>query len=299
MKYAKLSLGDGFSLRRSFLYYCQRIVTVPALRRLAVRALAAGVRARHRLPAGGAIAVAPATMRQALLDHGYVPLGQLLTRAQCETIRDHMRDKPLADRHGPDRSFTLLTMPHGVRLADYQLGDIVNCPHVLALANHPLLLDLAQRYIGCTPTISALSMRWSMPAACAGSNLQQFHRDADDWRYLKIMVYLTDVGVDEGPHVFVLGTHLMQGSARLRPYGDAYVAAQFGSERIVQATGVCGTAFAVDTAGIHKGQVPTGLARLLLQIQYSLLPAYFYEYEPVAYHGDVPVDRYINRLIVA
>ena len=145
---------------------------------------------------------------------------------------------------------------------------------------------------------SQLVLRWSFPSTESGSDVQAFHRDSDDWRYVKVMVYLTDVYDDAGPHVYVLGTHLGKPSLRLQHYSDESVLRTYGADRIVSVTGPSGLGFAVDTAGIHKGAVPTLTPRLMLQIQYSLLPAYAYRYEPQSYSGSLELDPYINRLFI-
>jgi hypothetical protein len=72
----------------------------------------------------------------------------------------------------------------------------------------------------CKPTISALGLRWSFPVPGQSSALQMFHRDSEDWRYLKVLVYLTDVDEDAGPHVYLHGSHLTQAPMRLRFYTD-------------------------------------------------------------------------------
>ncbi|WP_143133527.1 hypothetical protein [Pseudoduganella namucuonensis] len=296
MNYAQLTPGERFSPTRAFGYYSQRLVTQPSLRRAIVRTLAGFLRLSGR----DTLVIKHHQKQQlnALNENGFVHLGQVLSAGQCEEIRVHMQDKTLTVRANRHRHFTLASIPHDVSMADYQLEDIVNCPHILSLANSPTLLALAANYIGCLPTLSALSLRWSMPSDRASNNLQGFHRDADDWRYLKVLVYLTDVGLGEGPHIYVLKTHKMQGSVKLRAYSDEFVGRQFGSERALIVTGQAGTGFAVDTSGIHKGVVPNETPRLLLQIQYSLLPAYFYEYAPLPYHGPLKLNRHVNRLIV-
>ena len=73
------------------------------------------------------------------------------------------------------------------------------CPRLLA--NSAPLVRLAAQYISCKPTISAIALRWSYPQAGGGSGLQGFHRDCDDWRFIKVFVYLTDVDHTAGPHV--------------------------------------------------------------------------------------------------
>jgi hypothetical protein len=98
--------------------------------------------------------------------------------------------------------------------------------------------------------------------------------------------------------VYVEGTHLDPCGVKLKDYSDAEIMESYGAERIVSVTGPAGTAFTVNTHGIHKGTLPTGRPRLLLQVQYSLLPVYLYRYRPVASERAGEVDAYINRLFV-
>ena len=299
MNYAKLTPGEGFSPIRSLFYYSQRIVTIPALRRFLTQLIRAALCMFRHPSYSSAIVPAEQLLALKVLDStGYVSLGKILNSSQCSDIHNYLRDKELSDRHNDTHKFRLADISDDVRLADYHLRDVVNCPHILEVANCPLLLRLAEQYIGCTPTISALGLRWSFPQQFGESPLQAFHRDADDWRFVKVMIYLTDVGLDEGPHMFVLGTHLTKATARLHFYSDDSIYDRHGRDGVVTAIGERGMAFAVDTAGIHKGNVPTRNARLMLQIQYSLLPNYSYSYCPEECESPSTFNKYINRLIV-
>lgn len=294
MKFAQLKPGPGFSPKGSAFYYGQRLVINLALRRLFVRTISKSVRARQ-----GDVNLDATPEVDTLRRDGYVPLGNLLSEQQCDEVHAYLRDKEMTNRHDEATAFTLAHVPANVRLGDYAMQYVVGCPHILALANSPALLQLASSYIGCKPTISALSLRWSFPGKTGDQQLQAFHRDSDDWRYLKVLVYLTDVDAAAGPHVFVRGTHLEPASLRLRFYPDDEVLSRYGADRVISVTGPRGMGFAVDTAGIHKGDVPTVGRRLMLQIQYSLLPSYAYSYQPQPYPGPHDFDPYINRLILA
>ena len=299
MEYAQLTPGRRFAPLHSLLYYSQRIVTRPALRRMVVRALSSALRVRQ---GSGKELYGNTSQEDAALanlsDSGYAPLGNLLDNAQCDEIKNYLKNKLLTDRDRDRESFTLMQAPAGVRVADYHLRDVIACPHILALANSPPLLGLAARYMDCKPTISALGLRWSFPVAGDCSALQAFHRDSEDWRYLKVLVYLTDVDLDAGPHVYLHGSHLTQAPMRLRFYTDTEISSAYGSEMLLTAVGSRGFCFAVDTAGIHKGTAPARQPRLMLQIQYSLLPSYAYQYSPELYQGPLVFDPYVNRLIV-
>jgi hypothetical protein len=103
-----------------------------------------------------------------------------------------------------------------------------------------------------------------------------FHFDLDDWRALKFFFYLTDVGIDDGPHVYVRGSH------RSRPLGDQFIpfkgrSAQFIAARhtpasVTTVTGLAGTGFVEDPYGYHTGRSVKSRARLMLDIEYGVSP---------------------------
>lgn len=299
MEFAQLKPLRGFDPIHSFMYYSQRIVTQPTLRRCVVGALRKHIRASQGAPAiSEALTAADQASLRQLNESGYAPLQGLLSERQIAEIHAFMRDKRLKDRVHGGRVFTIDSVPDDARIGDYALKDMVDCPHILELANSPSLLRLAARYIGCKPTLSALGMRWSFPGPESGSILQAFHRDSDDWRFFKVFIYLTDVDDGSGPHVYVRGSHLTKQPIRLHKYSDALVERMHGADSMISVTGKAGFSFAADTSGIHKGMAPQRHARCLLQFQYSLLPTYAYRYRPVPYNGPLSLDRYVNRLIV-
>jgi hypothetical protein len=217
---------------------------------------------------------------------------------QLADIHRYLADKPMAPHGRSQPTFLAHQPPPGLRMAEYSLADTLACPHLLALANSAPLVRLAAHYIGCKPTISAIALRWSYPQAGAGSGLQGFHRDCDDWRFIKVFAYLTNVDEAAGPHVYISGTQNERCGMRLQAYSDDDIASRYGAARTSSVTGPAGTGFAVDTRGIHKGMAPTQKPRLLLQIQYSLLPVYMYRYEKPQRTGIEQLDGYINRLFV-
>jgi len=297
MEFARLAPGRSFKPVHSLLYYAQRMVTPQRLRHALADGLSRYIDARHGMLPAQAHALHRRGIGRLRRD-GYAPLGRMLDNGQIAQILDYLRDKPLLARGKSLPPFSIDRAVPGVRMAEYALADVIGCPHLLEFANHPGLLRLAADYIGCKPTISAIGLRWSFPDAGTGTGLQAFHRDADDWRFIKVFVYLTDVDEECGPHVYVRGTHLEVCGMRLKDYSDEEILKTYGKERIVSVTGPAGTAFTVNTHGIHKGMLPSGRPRLLLQVQYSLLPVYLYRYRPVASERGEGVDPYINRLFV-
>ena len=223
------SPGTTFKASPGMMYFVQRMVVHQSMRRAVVAMLGAGirlyrsmtgpiaaVRRRREAPTDRPVraAVTAAQSRSSVHERvilsqlqvsGFAPLPALLSARQIDDMHAFLQDKPVVDRRDHARSFLASAVPPGVPLADYTMADILACPHLLALANDPQLLALAAGYIGCTPTISAIMLRWSFPNDAPGAGVQAFHRDSDDWRFLKIFIYLTDVDEGAGPHVYEIG----------------------------------------------------------------------------------------------
>lgn len=160
---------------------------------------------------------------------------------------------------------------------DYQPSDLLDQAEVQDLLADPSLLALVQDYLGCEPLADVLGMWWHTafhdhPDSKAA---QFFHFDMDRFQWLKVFIYLTDVGPDNGPHAFVRGSHrtggipphiLERGYVRLT---DEEVAATYPAEDILAFTAPRGSIIVEDTRGLHKGVHVRDGARLILQLQFS------------------------------
>ena len=114
------------------------------------------------------------------------------------------------------------------------LQDAIVAPFLFERALE--LTELVAKYLGTTHPLSySANIFWTRPGANVRPDIQQFHRDADDDRFLVMFTYLTDVLADQdGPHM------IQDGGGNVRPiYGKA------------------GTAFLADTSNLHRGLKPT------------------------------------------
>ncbi|MBM3546393.1 MAG: phytanoyl-CoA dioxygenase family protein [Alphaproteobacteria bacterium] len=279
----------------------------------------------------------PAPARPAACDvldrDGFLQLGPLLTTPQIADILAYLREFPAFDGHTlmqsdrKPRSWDDLAA--SAHYAAYQRAVIVGAPHLLALANRRDIVELAAARLGCWPTLYSLHGWWSFggrpqPARYA----QTFHRDADDYRFCTLFVYLTDVGAEDGPHQFIRASHSLEGvrealrrAAATEPGIDAGQAESlmdagyglddlyehlFGSQ-IVTITGAAGEGFMADTTGLHRGLPPTRGNRMMFWARYGLLRNANADedwFEPVPSHelacalADDPMTRYLNRVHV-
>jgi hypothetical protein len=289
--YARLYPGRGFSPARAFLYYIQRLITPFWLRRGIAKLIAAIVAVRHPFPVR-----ADHQKRERLEKEGLVALPDLVTPEWADQVRAYLDGKGIEAK---GRTLKLDQVLPDITIADYSLLTVMSCPLIVALVNAPEVLSLAGAYLGCCPTLSSVGLRWSFPSAAEASDVQRFHRDPDDWRFVKLFVYLTDVDENSGPHVYVQGSHRTDIELRARSYDLARIERAFGPDAVQTVTGPRGTAFMADTAGIHMGRPPSDRPRLMLVAQYSLLPVFAFKYHPLDLRPRPAVDPYVNRLLIA
>jgi hypothetical protein len=146
----------------------------------------------------------------------------------------------------------------------------------------PSMLAVAEIYLKSQPILSMMNLWWSATFGDKpGDNAaQEFHFDFDPPpAWLLFFIYLTDVGPENGPHVYARGSHIAghpsAGPLLSRGYvriPDPDIAAAFGKENMVELLGKRGTILAVDTRGFHKGKMLTAGHRLMTQLTYSYPP---------------------------
>lgn len=236
-----------------------------------------------------------------LAHDGYVDLDGIITVQQIADIKDYLQGKLCYDRNRPQQVARFLphAAPVGTHIAAYTDADTVHCPHVLQLANNQHILKVVGSYFNCQPTISNLSIWWSLATDDKPEEAENFHRDMDDWRQLKLFIYLTDVTAGLGPHVFVKESHRIRRALKIKRYSDEEIVDIFDEQRIVTFFGPAGTCFLENTFGLHKGTTARTGNRLLLQVLYSLNPLGVSDYQPVSQQPAAErFDGYVNRLYV-
>jgi hypothetical protein len=252
---------------------------------------AALARLRPKIPLGAATGVLGELSVADVQNHarrlrqdGFVLFPAALPAAACDRLTQFALQTPASVRrmdHEPVSSAKRTALfnadaPLGVRY-DYDTSALLNNPDIQALLADRALISIAQEYLGSRPVMDVLSMWWhtNYHAQPDSQAAQYFHFDMDRIKWLKVFVYLTDVGPDNGPHMFIKGSHrsgaipasfLRRGYARLM---DDEVFRQYPPERRVQFCAPRGSIIIEDTRGLHKGVNVCGAARLMLQMQFS------------------------------
>jgi len=75
-------------------------------------------------------------------------------------------------------------------------------PWTILLGLHPTVLDLVESYLRVPVALSALHLRKDIGTG-QQTGTRIWHRDTEDHRVIRMIVYLTDVSIDDGPFEYL------------------------------------------------------------------------------------------------
>lgn len=134
------------------------------------------------------------------------------------------------------------------------------------------LLTIAGMYLNANPVVIGSRLYWSLSHDNEEFlTAENWHVDAGDGlRFVKLFVTLTDVYEKNGPTGFIKGTHttLPRKFYSGRRFHEKEISSRFQG-KIIEATGVKGTIYLVDTRGLHRGTPVKEGRRLLLHFFYG------------------------------
>lgn len=285
-----LSFEKEFTALTGALFTLSQSVDDPVLRRALGRTLTENV---------PKLVSSPPSAPNPLWTEGLISIGPMARRLDLRTILDRLSNCPLytlqtdGQLTPPPDEFSLSERPNNVLFAGLKSEDVIRCTDLLKLACDPAVTDAVSWCIGCTPTISRFHAYYAFPRR-TDLSAAAFRRDLDDFTCIKLLVYLTDVGPEDGPHQFVPYSHRFESlNQYLRSTGKKIdlqslfkansrnlVATELESlfaEDIVTLAGPAGSAFLVDGYGLYREPLPKpgSPARLVFSCLYSGLPLRF------------------------
>lgn len=160
---------------------------------------------------------------------------------------------------------------------EYDMLDLAKQPFIQEILSQSFFKVISGKYLGTTPVLDIIQCWWhtSFGGVPDENAAQKYHFDMDRLKWLKVFIYLTDVGPENGPHCFIRGSHrpgkipwsiLKKGYARVN---DSEVLKFYSREDFLQFHGVAGTIILEDTRGLHKGLNVNDSARLMFELQFS------------------------------
>jgi hypothetical protein len=296
----------------------------------------------HRKTIGmPATPLADAETSRILLERGIVPLPLSLSSKICAEVHDYFFQTPCYNTHVPVYSDGILRpvsdCANEFHYGSYMLEENLRAPHLLELALDPRVIDTVAAYLNAAPSLYSINTFWTFPQT-SDALTHDWHRDQDDYRFLSVFIYWTDVVVGEGEFYYIPFTHdcrfvddFIKGRRDMpwtrdqlpptvdsfdsfRALGDGHGYRNFAlyenvfRDSIECVIGPAGSIFVSDTFGLHRGSLPKTRPRLVTWFRYGLYKnnAYLNDKQlPVSrsvVQGRIPDDertRFVSRLILS
>ena len=141
------------------------------------------------------------------------------------------------------------------------ITDLFDKDSLMSFAKSDLINRNIKQYFGFAPVIRYISV-WldrTNDEYDKGIYTQNFHRDHDDIKLIKLFYYLTDVGPDNGPFQYIKTSHK-------NPWLDF---SNYTDNQLVSAEAKKGSLVLADTNGFHRGLKLKNGFRILVSISYS------------------------------
>jgi len=286
-----------FKDARSIFYYSNRSIRDTNLRKIVFFVIKI-LLPKNNLPP------APQEEASRLRKDGIIVWDQLVDATTVNNIRQYLSTKSVYDLQDfIDGKGQIPLKLEDVKITrqkklKYFDADIAGCKDIIDIANSPKILSLVADYFGCKPTIGNMAAWWTKAGADPAEKFydDMFHRDVDDIKFLKLFVYLNDVGPKNGAHSFIKGSHISNECTARRMLSDEEIDRHFPKNNQLVLTGKSGGAFLEDTWGLHRSMPCEEGERLVLHIMYCVtsLNKHFPP-KPVA-ENVYGVDGYVNRV---
>jgi hypothetical protein len=150
-------------------------------------------------------------------------------------------------------------------------------PNVLLTGLDETMLDLAESYLGVPVAFTTVHLRKDIGTAQqVGTRI--WHLDTEDHRVLRVIVYLADVGIDDGPFEYIPLEQTKQQSKAIKERGyraagdpllDDEMATLVPQSQWRQSTGPRGTMAIADNARLFHHGKPHASQRLALIYTYT------------------------------
>ena len=200
----------------------------------------------------------------------YSPKGKFEDSKSKETCNESYL--PVMNTESPYSSYWLLD----------KYKEIIK-PQIL-IPNIRLLKSLLLSHLNCLPVLRHFELWYSYPSPRSliepkDDSAQEFHFDLDEFKWLKVFIYLNDVNNDNGPHTYIPKSHLpgaknkhlinyilKTGRNRI---SDETLFEHHSKSDVTKILGAAGTIIIADTKCWHKASVPIKSHRIMAQYLFA------------------------------
>lgn len=206
-------------------------------------------------------------------NYGYCQLDKLLDENICNAIIEKTKNIPFVGKSEKDKVIGINF--NGTKSSTNWVEkqeDIINIPEVQQIITDPIILNIAQKYLGTNPINSQTNL-WYSIANKKGDSSQQFHQDFADVKFLKVFIYLNDVNEKNGPHEYIsksIKNKILPKDYKVSQRLEQSWIDKYYNNDIVKIIGKKGAISFVDTNGFHRGAPLLEGHRIILQLEFTI-----------------------------
>ena len=237
--------------------------------------------------------------------NSFTIIDNIFSQKQIKEIVKYIKNKKLISIYTGEKKFTLKNVPKDASMGYLETETLLNCPHILDRANDEKLHKILRGYFGKKYKLDWIWCWWSFPKRKKSVGPQMFHRDYENFNFVKVFVYLTDTGSRNGSHEVIKSSHRKNKLYSRRRYSIDEIRSNFNKKDIVKISGKSGKTFIENTFAIHRGNVPLEKKRLILCYMFSIVPSRrspkipFQKYRNIkSLFKKKKIDKYLNSLFL-
>ena len=217
-------------------------------------------------------------------EEGYAKMPFRLSEQICDFLVEESKgfkyDCVVRDENGMrhEKIDILKERPEATITASAEVKSLMKNKLIRDIADDNVIKSIVSILLRCKPSIHSLNFwhSYTTPNGKAESECaQEFHYDLDEFRWLKVFIFLTEVGIEDGPHIYIRGTHKVSAKPRAllnKGYGrisDEEMSRFYPKDTWQTITCKPGTIYIADTRCYHKANPVLNGKRTVLQPQYA------------------------------
>jgi len=192
-----------------------------------------------------------------------------------ENFFNYFKNQKIFYDKNPENKFYLKDKEESLEIGYFDNKDTANCPYIFDVVNDPYLVETLSTFFGCPYKLDYISAWWSFKNSSTEprERTQYFHRDLDNFNFVKLFLYLTDVDDLSGPHQYIKFSHKkkIEKIISTKVVDFKRIKENVDNKDIYTFKGKAGSLLLENTFGLHRAKAPKNNDRLMMVMTFSLV----------------------------
>lgn len=187
---------------------------------------------------------------------------------------EYFKKQRIFDDKNPEKKYFLNEKHEDLKVGYFEYSTTARCPYIFDVVNDPYIVQTLSAYFECPYKLDYISAWWSFKNSSKNreEKTQYFHRDIDNFNFIKLFLYLTDVDEFSGPHQYIKFTHKKSLGEKISTKIVDFDKLQINvNDDMYIFQGKAGSVLLENTFGLHRAKKPENKDRLMIAMSFSLV----------------------------